>query len=210
MLQEYMEALQQLKLLTPEEEQSLWRQYKDEGNMNSRCRLIEQYQPLVFKEAMRWQMREDLLPDALQEGTVGLIEAVERYDYTRGVAFPLFAVHRIRGAIIDYLRREGSMLISLDETDENGLTLQDSLPDTGLSVEEQTGRQLLFEHVAKTLQRLPEKEQIVLSGVYLEDKEQKHIAHDLSLSLPYVYRLQKKGIRRIRGMLSRFIHDTKK
>lgn len=210
MLQEYMEALQQLKLLTPEEEQSLWRQYKDEGNMNSRCRLIEQYQPLVFKEAMRWQMREDLLPDALQEGTVGLIEAVERYDYTRGVAFPLFAVHRIRGAIIDYLRREGSMLISLDETDENGLTLQDSLPDTGLSVEEQTGRQFLFEHVAKTLQRLPEKEQIVLSGVYLEDKEQKHIAHDLSLSLPYVYRLQKKGIRRIRGMLSRFIHDTKK
>lgn len=210
MLQEYMEALQQLKLLTPEEEQSLWRQYKDEGNMNSRCRLIEQYQPLVFKEAMRWQMREDLLPDALQEGTVGLIEAVERYDYTRGVAFPLFAVHRIRGAIIDYLRREGSMLISLDETDENGLTLQDSLPDTGLSVEEQTGRQLLFEHVAKTLQRLPEKEQIVLSSVYLEDKEQKHIAHDLSLSLPYVYRLQKKGIRRIRGMLSRFIHDTKK
>lgn len=210
MLQEYMEALQQLKLLTPEEEQSLWRQYKDEGNMNSRCRLIEQYQPLVFKEAMRWQMREDLLPDALQEGTVGLIEAVERYDYTRGVAFPLFAVHRIRGAIIDYLRREGSMLISLDETDENGLTLQDSLPDRGLSVEEQTGRQLLFEHVAKTLQRLPEKEQIVLSGVYLEDKEQKHIAHDLSLSLPYVYRLQKKGIRRIRGMLSRFIHDTKK
>lgn len=210
MLQDYMEALQQLKLLTPEEEQSLWRQYKDEGNMNSRCRLIEQYQPLVFKEAMRWQMREDLLPDALQEGTVGLIEAVERYDYTRGVAFPLFAVHRIRGAIIDYLRREGSMLISLDETDENGLTLQDSLPDTGLSVEEQTGRQLLFEHVAKTLQRLPEKEQIVLSGVYLEDKEQKHIAHDLSLSLPYVYRLQKKGIRRIRGMLSRFIHDTKK
>lgn len=210
MLKEYMEALQQLKLLTPEEEQSLWRQYKDEGNMNSRCRLIEQYQPLVFKEAMRWQMREDLLPDALQEGTVGLIEAVERYDYTRGVAFPLFAVHRIRGAIIDYLRREGSMLISLDETDENGLTLQDSLPDTGLSVEEQTGRQFLFEHVAKTLQRLPEKEQIVLSGVYLEDKEQKHIAHDLSLSLPYVYRLQKKGIRRIRGMLSRFIHDTKK
>lgn len=210
MLQEYMEALQQLKLLTPEEEQRLWRQYKDEGNMNSRCRLIEQYQPLVFKEAMRWQMREDLLPDALQEGTVGLIEAVERYDYTRGVAFPLFAVHRIRGAIIDYLRREGSMLISLDETDENGLTLQDSLPDRGLSVEEQTGRQLLFEHVAKTLQRLPEKEQIVLSGVYLEDKEQKHIAHDLSLSLPYVYRLQKKGIRRIRGMLSRFIHDTKK
>ena len=210
MLQPYLEALQHIKLLEPAEEQALWQRYTDDGDMDSRRRLIEQYQPLVFKEALRWHMREDLLADALQEGTVGLIEAVERYDYIRGVAFPLFAVHRIRGAIVDYLRSEGKLIVSLDEQDENGLTLQDVLPDTAMSIEEQTGQHLLFEHVAKTLQRLPEKEQLVLSGVYLEEKEQKHIAKDLSLSLPYVYRLQKRGIRRIRGMLSSFIHDTKK
>ena len=210
MLQPYLEALQHIKLLEPAEEQALWQRYTDDGDMDSRRRLIEQYQPLVVKEALRWHMREDLLADALQEGTVGLIEAVERYDYIRGVAFPLFAVHRIRGAIVDYLRSEGKLIVSLDEQDENGLTLQDVLPDTAMSIEEQTGQHLLFEHVAKTLQRLPEKEQLVLSGVYLEEKEQKHIAKDLSLSLPYVYRLQKRGIRRIRGMLSRFIHDTKK
>ena len=61
----------------------------------------------------------------------------------------------------------------------------------------------------QTLQRLPQKEQIVVEGVYLKDQQQKSLAHDLSVSLPYVYRLQKRGIRRVRGMLSRFIHDNK-
>lgn len=210
MLREYLEALKQIRLLTPTEERALWQSYKDDGNMESRRTLIEQYQPLVFKEALRWQIRQDMLPDALQEGTVGLIEAVERYDYTRNVAFPLFAVHRIRGAIINFLRREGQMAVSLDEVDEHGVALGETVADERVDVEAQTGQRLLFEHVAKTLERLPEKEQIVVAGVYLEDKAQKNIAHDLSISLPYVYRLQKRGIRRVRGMLSRFIHDSKK
>lgn len=210
MLRDYVEALKHIKLLTPDEERRLWQAYKDDGNMDSRRALIEQYQPLVFKEAMRWHIKQDLLPDALQEGTVGLIEAVERYDYTRNVAFPLFAVHRIRGAIVDCLRREGQLVVSLDEVDENGVTLGETVADERVNIEAQTGEHLLFEHVAKTLERLPKKEQIVVAGVYLEDKEQKHIAHDLSVSLPYVYRLQKRGIRRVRGMLSRFIHDSKR
>lgn len=210
MLEAYLAALQHIELLSPEAELALWRQYKDEGNMESRRILIEQYQPLVFKEARRWHMRQDVLPDALQEGTVGLIEAVERYDYTRHIAFPLFAIHRIRGAIVTFLQREGKAAVSLDEVDEHGQTLGELLPDQDVDVEGQTGQRLLLEQVTKTLARLPEKEQIVVAGVYLEDKAQKHLAQDLAVSLPYVYRLQKRGIRRVRGMLSRFIHDSKK
>ena len=211
MLERYLEELKRISLLTPEEERALWKAYKDDGDMASRRKLIEQYQTLVFKEAMRWHIRADLLPDAVQEGTVGLIEAVERFDYRRNVAFPLFAVHRIRGEIVDYLNKEGSMAsLSIDEPDENGLTLREMLPDEDVDIAEQTGRRLLFEHVAKTLQRLPQKEQAVLEGVYLQDKQQKYLARDMDVSLPYVYRLQKRGIRRVRGMLSQFIHDCKK
>lgn len=210
-LKEYLQELHKITLLTPEEEWSLWKAYKDEDNMESRSRLIEQYQPLVFKEAMRWHIPENMVLDAIQEGTVGLIEAVERFDYTRHIAFSLFAVHRIRGRMIDYLNREGRCpAVSLDEPDENGMTLQETLPDDGIDVAEQTGRHLLFEHVSKVLARLPQKEQLVVEGVYLQDKQQKHIAHDLAMSLPYVYRLQKRGIRRVRGMLSQFIHESKK
>lgn len=210
MLETYLKELQQIKLLDPEEERALWRAYKDQGSQGSRRRLIEQYQPLVFREAMRWHIPRDMLQDALQEGTLGLIEAVERYDYRRNVAFPIFAVHRIRGEILDFLQKENKRSsLSLDEPDENGVTLRDQLPDRAEDLAERTGRQILFEHVAQTLQRLPQKEQIVVEGVYLKDQQQKSLAHDLSVSLPYVYRLQKRGIRRVRGMLSRFIHDNK-
>ena len=210
MLETYLKELQQIKLLDPEEERALWRAYKDQGSQESRRRLIEQYQPLVFREAMRWHIPRDMLQDALQEGTLGLIEAVERYDYRRNIAFPIFAVHRIRGEILDFLQKENKRSsLSLDEPDENGVTLRDQLPDRAEDLAECTGRQILFEHVAQTLQRLPQKEQIVVEGVYLKDQQQKSLAHDLSVSLPYVYRLQKRGIRRVRGMLSRFIHDNK-
>lgn len=210
MLETYLKELQQIKLLDPEEERALWRAYKDQGSQESRRRLIEQYQPLVFREAMRWHIPRDMLQDALQEGTLGLIEAVERYDYRRNIAFPIFAGHRIRGEILDFLQKENKRSsLSLDEPDENGVTLRDQLPDRAEDLAERTGRQILFEHVAQTLQRLPQKEQIVVEGVYLKDQQQKSLAHDLSVSLPYVYRLQKRGIRRVRGMLSRFIHDNK-
>lgn len=210
MLETYLKELQQIKLLDPEEERALWRAYKDQGSQESRRRLIEQYQPLVFREAMRWHIPRDMLQDALQEGTLGLIEAVERYDYRRNIAFPIFAVHCIRGEILDFLQKENKRSsLSLDEPDENGVTLRDQLPDRAEDLAERTGRQILFEHVAQTLQRLPQKEQIVVEGVYLKDQQQKSLAHDLSVSLPYVYRLQKRGIRRVRGMLSRFIHDNK-
>ena len=210
LLETYLKELQQIKLLDPEEEKALWRAYKDQGSQESRRRLIEQYQPLVFREAMRWYIPRDMLQDALQEGTLGLIEAVERYDYRRNIAFPIFAVHRIRGEILDFLQKENKRSsLSLDEPDENGVTLRDQLPDRAEDLAERTGRQILFEHVAQTLQRLPQKEQIVVEGVYLKDQQQKSLAHDLSVSLPYVYRLQKRGIRRVRGMLSRFIHDNK-
>lgn len=66
MLERYLEELKRISLLTPEEERTLWKAYKDDGDMASRRKLIEQYQPLVFKEAMRWHIRADLLPDAVQ------------------------------------------------------------------------------------------------------------------------------------------------
>lgn len=210
MLEQYLEELKKIELLTPEEERALWIAYKDDGDGESRRRLIEQYQPLVFKEAMAWHLQGDIVQDALQEGTLGLIEAVERYDYTRNVAFSIFAVHRIRGEIINFLKRENKgTVLSMDEPDEMGLTLGDHLSDGSDDLADQAGKKILVDYVTSLLTRLPQKEQLVVEGVYLKDREQKTLAQDMDVSLPYIYRLQKRGIRRVRGMLSRFIHDSK-
>ena len=55
--------------------------------------------------------------------------------------------------------------------------------------------------------RLPEKEQAVLSGVYIQERSAKQLADELQVSLGYVYRLQKRGVRRIRGMVARWIGE---
>ena len=64
-LEQYLEELKKIELLTPEEERALWIAYKDKGDGDSRRRLIEQYQPLVFKEVMRWHIQGDVIQELL-------------------------------------------------------------------------------------------------------------------------------------------------
>lgn len=196
-------------MLSMEEEGRLWRAYKADGDEESRARLIESYQPLVFKAALRFRVSEPALLDIIQEGTIGLIEAVERYDHTRGVAFSLFAYHRIRGRMISYMEREGEKehdSIDVSAYDDDGqVTIGDLIEDTAPLAADVAEQNVLLSEVKQAMERLPAKEQLVLSGVYLDDREPKRLAEEMNLSPSHIYRLQKQGIRRVRGMLSRFI-----
>ena len=206
-LEDYMKELQSVKLLEPKEEAALWQAYKVHGDRTARRRIIESYQPLVFKQAMPYRALPGIM-DVIQEGTVGRIEAVEHYDPARGVAFSLFAVHRIRGRMADFLRKEGASDIAcMDARPETGgETMKESLADTvALSVPEAAESHELAGRLHAAMDRLPEKERAVLTGVYLESQPVETMADALDVSTSHIYRLQKSGIRRVRGMLSRFI-----
>ena len=125
-LADYLKELRKVKTLDLEEEQALWAAFKERGDEGARQRLIESYQPLVFKQAAPFAQLDCAL-DLIQEGTVGLIEAAERYDHTRGVAFSLFAVHRIRGRMMDFLRREGQVDVACMEENLEGGNLKENL-----------------------------------------------------------------------------------
>ena len=86
----------------------LWQSYKSQpGNPQLREKLILRYLHLVRYVVSRLPVT---LPvsiaqeDLISYGTMGLMEAVERYDVTRGLKFETYAVTRIRGSIIDQLR----------------------------------------------------------------------------------------------------------
>ncbi|WP_312420486.1 sigma-70 family RNA polymerase sigma factor [Anaerospora hongkongensis] len=211
LFEHYVAELKKVKLLTPEEEQNLWQGYKEASDLTCRSQLIEHYQPLVFKMVMRWRSNQAVMMDLVQEGTVGLIEAVENYQPDRGVAFSLFATHRIRGRILNYLEREGKLnWVYMDSpVDMEQSTLGDTLVDTAAAVSEQAEHNYVLEQLRSAMGRLPEREQVVLSGVYLDDQEPKELANQLNLSLSHIYRLQKQGIRRVRGMLSRMMQEFK-
>ena len=204
-LEEYLRELEKVELLAPEEEKSLWQAFKECGDRAARRRLIESYQPLVFKTALPWRTSESIM-DVIQEGTVGLIEATESFDWKRGVAFSLFAVHRIRGRMLNFLQKEGSRDVTcMDAPRTDGKAPWELLPDTALSVAEQAELGLMTRELHRALARLPQKERLVLESIYLKSEAVAKIADVLDVSASHIYRLQKSGIRRVRGMLSRLM-----
>jgi len=85
----------------------LWRRFAD-GDIGPRNSLIVHYAPLVKFVAGRVGAG---LPSSVESqdlvsyGTIGLIDAIDKYDVDRGVRFETYAATRIRGAIVDALRR---------------------------------------------------------------------------------------------------------
>lgn len=208
-LSEYMSELNKIELLKPQEEKDLWISYKEHDDSTARTRIIEAYQPLVFKQAQPFKGQPNIM-DIIQEGTVGLIEAVESFDHTRGVAFSLFAVHRIKGRMLSFLRKEGSVDVAcLDDCGSESKSHAELLMDNGASVIERVENREAVGKLMEAVDRLPERERQVLSQLYIEAQEAKDVALALNVSTSHIYRLQKSGIRRARGMLSRFMQYWK-
>lgn len=205
MLEEYKSFLATLTKLSREEEEELWKQYKGKDLLEARQSLIEHYQPLVFREAMKYGLQEAVTLDLIQEGTVGLMEAVERYDPSLGVAFSLYALHRVRGRMLDFLRKNGAEVL-LEDGEEEKVFLTEAIPDTAF---ESADKSVLNMAVSHAVSRLPLKEQDVIRRVYLNEQTAAETADAMDVSTAYVYRLEKRGIRRLRGMLSKLIHDRK-
>ena len=210
MLQQYLTELQKINLLEREEELDLWRACAD-GDQSAYRKIITAYQPLVFKIAMAFRLTETQTLELIQEGTVGLLEAAEKFDYTRGVAFSIFASHRIRGRMLDFLQAEyGSQMLSLDGVNSAGLAWSECLVSNEATPFELAERHFLNDKITQAMERLPQKEQQVLTGIYLEDKSAGDLAASIDVSLGHIYRLQKQGVRRVRGMLSRLMNELNK
>ena len=211
--QDYLNEVGKIKLLAAAEEKVLWQQFKQADDMESRRRLIEHYQPLVVKSLSRWRGKDAGMMDLVQEGTIGLIESVENFDPDRGVAFSLYALHRIRGRILNFLAKEaktGQILLRTPADSPEGLTVAESVPDDSLSVAETAERNFVLDQLRLAMGRLPNKERLALNGVYIEEQAAGQVASALQISPSHLYRLQKQGIRRVRGMLSRLMAEMKK
>ena len=98
----YMEQIRKISLLTLEEEQELSRCIQN-GDKAARHRLIEANLRLVIKIAKGYFTSGISMMDLIQEGNMGLIRAVEKYDLSKQVRFSTYAAWWIRQAISRYL-----------------------------------------------------------------------------------------------------------
>lgn len=86
-----------------------WREFKLRRNQESRTKLIEHFRYLITKT------RQRIIPtvpvriaaeDLDQEGYIALVKAVDQFDIQRKVKFESYAISMVRGAMLEYLRRE--------------------------------------------------------------------------------------------------------
>lgn len=90
------------------EDGQLWEEFRRTPTPELKERLVRRYLPLVRYVAGRMAVSPPPgldFEDLLSFGAMGLLDAIERFDLGRGFCFQTFAVPRIRGAILDELRR---------------------------------------------------------------------------------------------------------
>lgn len=241
----------------------LWKAWREDQDKSAQEQLIKEYLPLVEYVANRLSIglsssvkKEDLI----SYGRIGLLDAVNKFEYERGLQFETYAIWRIRGAMIDGLRQEDWLSRSLREktkkieeayseleqkllrsvTDRElceylGLTLDElhkllsdtafanmlSMDDPVLDEEGENSRHLLVaDHkekepedildreqtkilLAQTIDRLPEKERLVVNLFYYEELTLTEIARIMNLSPSRISQLHSKAVYRMRTALKR-------
>jgi len=104
-LESYIQAVNRYPLLSEEEELRLARQYRDKDDLEAAGQLVMSHLRLVVSIARGYLGYGLPHSDLIQEGNVGLMKAVKRFDPERGVRLVSFAVHWIRAEMHEYILR---------------------------------------------------------------------------------------------------------
>jgi RNA polymerase sigma-32 factor len=102
-LQQYLREVQRHPLLTPQEEHDLAVQYVKTSDVGAAARLVTANLRLVVKLAYEYRRAYKNIMDLIQEGNIGLMQAVKRYDPYRGVKLSSYAAWWIRAYILRFI-----------------------------------------------------------------------------------------------------------
>ncbi len=109
-LDAYISAVNRLPMLTQEEETSLGRRLRDDGDVSAAGKLVLSHLRLVVSVARQFLGYGLPHGDLIQEGNVGLMKAVKRFDPEQGVRLVSYALHWIRAEIHEYVLRNWRMV----------------------------------------------------------------------------------------------------
>ncbi len=101
----YIQAVNQIPVLSAEEERSLAVAYRDTGDLDAARQLVLSHLRFVVHVARGYNGYGLPLADLIQEGNIGLMKAVKRFDPEVRVRLVSFAVHWIRAEIHEYILR---------------------------------------------------------------------------------------------------------
>ncbi len=109
-IEAYIGTVNRLPVLSPEQEQTLARRLRDQEDIDAARELVLSHLRLVVSVARQYLGYGLPHADLIQEGNVGLMKAVKRFDPERGVRLVSFAVHWIKAEIHEYIVRNWRMV----------------------------------------------------------------------------------------------------
>lgn len=109
-LTQYLSEVRRYPLLSRDEEKALATDYAENQSSRAARRLVTGNLRLVVKIAMEYRRAWVNVMDLIQEGNIGLAEAVKRYDPYRGVRFSSFARYWIRALILQFILKNFRMI----------------------------------------------------------------------------------------------------
>ena len=104
-LEAYVQAVNRLPMLTQEEETDLGRKLRDNGDLDAARQLVLSHLRVVVSISRGYAGYGLPQADLIQEGNIGLMKAVKRFDPERGVRLVSFAVHWIRAEMHEFILR---------------------------------------------------------------------------------------------------------
>lgn len=172
LLTHYLQEIRRYALLDPEEEKKVALQYYQSGDAASAERLVTANLRLVVKIAFQYHRQWANVLDLIQEGNVGLVEALSRFDPYRGIRFSSYAQYWIRAMILRFLM-DNFRLVRLGST-RNGRKLFFQL--------QKERQRLLSEGHAATSKALADRLEVPESEVIAVDQHMR--APAMSLTTP--------------------------
>lgn len=190
--------------LKAEEEQELFIK-AGKGDMSARAKLIEHNMRLVSHIIRKYYSSYGYPDDLLSIGSLGLIKAVDSFQYEKGTRFATYGARCIQNEILMFFRsqKKANMEVSLNDTidvdrDGNPLTYLDiiSTPET---IAEDIDMSIHIEKLRELVDSVldeREREIIVLRYGLLgyQPKTQREVAQHLGISRSYVSRIEKRAL----------------
>jgi RNA polymerase sigma-32 factor len=109
-IESYVQAVNAIPMLTPERETELGRRLRASGDITAARDLVMSHLRLVVSVARNYMGYGLPQADLIQEGNLGLMKAVKRFDPERGVRLASFAIHWIKAEIHEYILRNWRMV----------------------------------------------------------------------------------------------------
>ena len=149
----YLQSLVRRRLLTSEEEISLSRRAL-KGDKRAKDMLVESNERLVLDVARKFQTASMPLEDLFQEGVIGLVRAVERFDPERGLRFSTFAIHWIRQSILRAIESKSKSIRIPSHVTDSLRKLEKTREEMTLEMGVEPSDEQLSERVGFSMQKI--------------------------------------------------------